>query len=739
MINPILETQDRKDQYLRESRLASIIFSLYGLIMALVNIAIWQTNGRSENLVLAMLGLVMVTVSLVVLVLTNLERPGYGIWVISAILILATAVGAVYANDVDKDVMLWILSFVLVLMLVQLQPGRLARAYIGAAIALYVITVAWLFFTDLPPRVDAAVTGQFFIASLIIVLVIYGVLRLMQYNNYNLRTKLIFSFLGAIILITLAFFSLNAANNSANFQANAQQSLLTVASETSNRLNDFIESNLNAVQTEASLPSIRQFMLQYDEGNVSDEIAADARATLQALPRKDPFLISSYGLLDANGINVLDSLAVNLGRDESAQDYYQQVLATGDPYISELVFDARPGQFHAIYFSAPVTSASGDVLGVLRLRFTAVVLQDLIRESNDVAGTDSFGVLFQEIEGNYLHLAHGIAPDTIYTTVVPFAPTQLAALQIGNRLPPERTLSENSGAEEAPETVFALDLPELLDNLSQVDEQAIFSSTDVATGDRVNQVAQLRLEAQPTWVVAFFQPEDVTAAALAVQSKPQQLSLLFFTALLVAAGYAVSELISRPIRRLTEVAEKLGEGDLKTRANTDSQDELGVLAINMNRMAERLSETIGGLEETVSERTAELEKRARYLQAAAEVGRTAAEITDLEDLLSSVTHLISERFNYYHAGIFLIDSANEYAVLRAANSEGGWRMLARNHKLRVGEQGIVGYVTKEGKPRIEQAVLGEGETVHYQNPDLPLDAIRNGAAAYVRWPDPGSS
>ncbi|NOH11392.1 MAG: GAF domain-containing protein [Chloroflexi bacterium] len=716
----MLESQDRRDQYMRESRLASIVFSLFGLIMSLVNIAIWQSNGKIENLALAMLGLVMVAVSLTVLVLTNLKRPGYGIWIISALLILSTGVGAVYVNDVQKDIILWILSFVIVLMHLQMQPTRLGRFYIGTAIFLYVVTVAWLFFTDLPPRVDATVTGQFFTASLLTTLVVYGGLRLSQYNNYNLRTKLIFSILGAIILITLSFFSINAANASATFQSNAQQSLLAIASETSSRLDAFIESNLNAIQTEATLPTIRQFMLQNADGAVEDDVLADARTTLQALPRKDAFLISSYGLLDSNGINVLDSLAVNVGRNEAEQDYFQEVLATSEPYISDLVFDARQGQFHAIYFSAPVTSASGDILGVLRMRITAVVLQELIRESNDVAGRDSFGVLFQEIEGNYLHLAHGIAPDTIYTTVVPFAPAQLAALQIENRLPPERELSENSGAAEAPETIFAQDLPELLDNLSQVDEQSTFSSLDVATGDRVNQVAQLRLDSRPNWIVAFFQPEDVSAAALARQSKPQQLSLLFYTVLLIIAGYVVSELISRPIQQLTKVAQQLGEGDLDTRANAESQDELGILAVNMNSMAERLSETISGLEDTVAERTAELEQRARYLEAAADVGRTAAEITNLEDLLSSVTHLISERFGYYHTGIFLIDNAREYAELRAANSEGGWRMLARNHKLRVGEQGIVGYVTSTGKPRIEQAVLGDEETVHYQNPDLPL-------------------
>ena len=42
-------------------------------------------------------------------------------------------------------------------------------------------------------------------------------------------------------------------------------------------------------------------------------------------------------------------------------------------------------------------------------------------------------------------------------------------------------------------------------------------------------------------------------------------------------------------------------------------------------------------------------------------------------------------FGFYHIGIFLLDTAREYAVLSAANSEGGQIMLARGHRLRVGE------------------------------------------------------
>jgi GAF domain-containing protein len=64
-----------------------------------------------------------------------------------------------------------------------------------------------------------------------------------------------------------------------------------------------------------------------------------------------------------------------------------------------------------------------------------------------------------------------------------------------------------------------------------------------------------------------------------------------------------------------------------------------------------------------------------------------------------------------------MDPADEWAVLQAASSEGGQRMLAREHRLRVGVQGIVGDVAARGEPRIALDV-GQ-DAVFFDNPDLP--------------------
>ena len=137
-----------------------------------------------------------------------------------------------------------------------------------------------------------------------------------------------------------------------------------------------------------------------------------------------------------------------------------------------------------------------------------------------------------------------------------------------------------------------------------------------------------------------------------------------------------------------------------------------------------LTELRAKLEDRVHQRTLELEtanefnmRRARQFEAIVQVNRAITSIQDLDILLPRITQVISEQFNNYHTGIFLLDENREFAILRAANSEGGNRMLNRGHKLQVSQTGIVGFVTASGQPRIARDV--GNDAVYFDNPDLP--------------------
>ena len=112
-----------------------------------------------------------------------------------------------------------------------------------------------------------------------------------------------------------------------------------------------------------------------------------------------------------------------------------------------------------------------------------------------------------------------------------------------------------------------------------------------------------------------------------------------------------------------------------------------------------------------------VEARASQFEALAQVTQAITSIRNLGDLLPRIATVISEKFGFYHVGVFLVDEVSEYAILSATNSEGGKRMLERNHRLRIGEQGIVGNVTRTGIPRVAMDV-GE-DAVFFDNPELP--------------------
>lgn len=112
----------------------------------------------------------------------------------------------------------------------------------------------------------------------------------------------------------------------------------------------------------------------------------------------------------------------------------------------------------------------------------------------------------------------------------------------------------------------------------------------------------------------------------------------------------------------------------------------------------------------------QIQRRAAQFEAVAQVTQTITSVRDLQDLLPRIATVISEKFGFYHVGVFLLDDVNEYAILSATNSEGGKKMLARNHRLRVGEQGIVGTVALTGNPRIAMDV--GADAVFFNNPEL---------------------
>lgn len=134
-------------------------------------------------------------------------------------------------------------------------------------------------------------------------------------------------------------------------------------------------------------------------------------------------------------------------------------------------------------------------------------------------------------------------------------------------------------------------------------------------------------------------------------------------------------------------------------------------------LTRELSQHQQHLEQRIEERSAEVKNRLAQFEIASRIAQQISSEVRLDALLNNSVQLIREAFDFSHAGVFLVDERGEYAVLRAATGAAGRQMLERDHRLKIGESGIVGYVTHRGEARIAGDV--REDITFAPNPLLP--------------------
>ncbi len=126
--------------------------------------------------------------------------------------------------------------------------------------------------------------------------------------------------------------------------------------------------------------------------------------------------------------------------------------------------------------------------------------------------------------------------------------------------------------------------------------------------------------------------------------------------------------VTRPLAYLIGTVREIQAGDFSKRAEVGGRDELSDLARSFNSMTEQLQKSIASLEERVQARTRELE-------AVFAVNTQVGTILEVDRLLQDVTDMIKERFDLYHAHIFLYDPKEEALILTAGAGHVGRQMV----------------------------------------------------------------
>jgi len=127
------------------------------------------------------------------------------------------------------------------------------------------------------------------------------------------------------------------------------------------------------------------------------------------------------------------------------------------------------------------------------------------------------------------------------------------------------------------------------------------------------------------WRVFVEEPLSEAYAPLRAAIWRTALLLVVFLLLAVATSVYLARRLVQPIESIQAAAAKIGSGELDQQIEVSSNDELGALADEFNRMAAQLRESYAGLELKVEERTrelatalSELDEKSRELEAASQ-------------------------------------------------------------------------------------------------------------------------
>jgi GAF domain-containing protein/HAMP domain-containing protein len=485
----------------------------------------------------------------------------------------------------------------------------------------------------------------------------------------SLQNRLLTAFVIIITISTVMTGILSAIGAYTNNQTETFKSLEAITTLKLNQIETLLADSQNDVTTLLADATFLSNTLELLADNAPDAdnrsaVVQEARSRMVAILGAEEEAYDEMMVLDSDGNVILSTIQETEGVAFSEQQFFDRGRSVFYAEFAELL----PGKGESLFIATPIVNPETQVtLGVLVLRSNSTGLH-AIMESNPG---------FSEME----------------------------------------TYLVDTGLRPVTNTRFASDL---------VETQAAIAATRRRTsGSGImypNYAGQ-----QVLGYYRWFAPMQVAVIAeiplsFVVRSSLQSLAgsailTLIVVAVAIAAVIISARTITDPISRLAETTQSFAAGKFYSRAVVDGEDEIGALARAYNQMAEQLQEMIGKLEQRVADRTRDLEGQSSRLRVAAEIARDAASARNLRELLDRTAESIGTRFSLFHTGIFLLDSSNQFAVLVASPTEAGKRLIANNHRQRVGDPGNVGRVSATGEPRV---VLNTGsDSVPLANLDLP--------------------
>ena len=321
------------------------------------------------------------------------------------------------------------------------------------------------------------------------------------------------------------------------------------STSTAAALDAYLQNRLDDIVLVGRIPDVVRYAAAY-EPSLKDA----ARDALKAAAARSAEY-ESIAIVDLAGRIVASSAAGDEGTDVKFRQYVITPTTTGTPYISDPSYSVITNK-PALFFSAAVKAAGGNIIGVVRSRLNLTAIWSVVEADTNSVGAgahsfllDDYGIRLavSETKGH-----RDQAESLIYKPIAPIAPdvaTKLAADKRFGTLTPDKLVIDP--------------LPSLKSALDPL--KTGFTPFAYGAGAAEQRGVATRLVAKP-WAY-------VLAVPLATYTKAAD-DATFNAASVVAIGLLLSFVVGmlltrslvRPLRQLVGIATSVSTGDVDLRA-----------------------------------------------------------------------------------------------------------------------------------------------------------------------------
>ncbi len=386
--------------------------------------------------------------------------------------------------------------------------------------------------------------------------------------RFGIKAKMTIAFLFVAVVPLIVFGCLSFLNFSGVLKDISLDEIKKANSSRADEVSCFLKPFKNEVVFLSDMPDLNAFAVaQKVGGQDMENRRADLEGVFKALMESQPSARAQISYLDGKGMELArvesregKTAIVSLEklRDEGNKPYFIKAmkLKKGEVYVSaprliKSAFKYQPEKHNVsiMRYATPVFSLSGERKGVVAMD---VFIGDFLRDFQKKGKHRGELVFLVDRDGFYLSHPN---ESKMWGGVDDF----------------------NTGDN------IKKDLP-------SVASRILSGKRGVIVGKDVVGYAPVFPGGENMWIFVSVIPKDLFWESIGSLKNILFSLSLIIAALVSALAFMFANSFTYPIRELSDVSKRISEGDLKTRSEIKSKDEIGKLAASFNRMADNLLE-----------------------------------------------------------------------------------------------------------------------------------------------------